>query len=165
MNLSIEDSIIENLNITNASITDKVSIKNCLINSVMGISSEKGIPTQFSGCDVEKFEAIGTMSRIKKAKLSNQQKIFVAIIKKIFFQPGRGRKEETLTRGFGDTESRRYAEKIINKLLSEKIIVRHKGDEGYVYKPVRDHSSRMDAILTQLTTSEDELWDYVSRLR
>lgn len=165
INLSIEDTIIENLDITNASITDKVSIKDCLINSVMGISSEKGIPTQFSGCQVEKFEAIGTMSRIKKAKLSNQQKIFVAIIKKIFFQPGRGRKEETLTRGFGDTESKRYAEKIINKLLSEKIIVRHKGDEGYVYKPVRDYSSRMDAILTQLTTSEDELWDYVSKLR
>ncbi len=59
----------------------------------------------------------------------------------------------------------KYAKKIINKMLGEKVIVRHKGDEGFVYKPVRDYSSRMDAIITQLTTSKDPLWEYVSNLK
>lgn len=163
-NLSVESTIIEYFDITNVSLKDNVVFKDCFIMNIMGISSEKGIPVQFQGCDVGKYEAIGTMSRIKKAKLSMPQKIFVAIIKKIFFQPGRGRKLETLLHGFGESTSKRYLEKILNKLLSEGIVVRHKGDEGYVYKPVRDYTARMDAILTQLTTSEDKLWEYVSKL-
>ena len=163
-NLTIESSSVENLDITNISLKENVRINDCIIGTVTGISSEKGIPAQFENCDVEKFEAISTMSRIKKAKLTTPQKILVAIIKKVFFQPGRGRKEETLLRGFGESANKRYADKIINKLLTEGILERIRGDEGYVYKPVRNQMPRMDAILTQLTMSEDEVWKYVSGL-
>lgn len=163
-NLFVESTIIENLDITNVSLKDNIEFKDCMIKTITGISSESGIPLQFHKCSVENFEAIATMSRIKKAKLSMPQKIFVAIIKKLFFQPGRGRKVETLLHGFGESTSKRYVDKILNKLLKEGIVERHKGDEGYVYKPVRDYTARMRTILTQLTMSEDKLWEYVSKL-
>jgi len=163
-NLYIASSFIDSLDITNASFSQNVTIKDCCIRKVTGISSDKGIPPQIQECDIENFEAIGTVSRIKKAKLSDPQKILVTIIKKEFFQPGRGRKEEALLRGLGTTTSKHYADKILNKLLDEGIITKHKGDEGYIYSPVRKYAQRMDAILTQLTTSQDDVWLYASSL-
>ena len=163
-NLYIEDSIIDYLDITNASFCDNSAIAECEIDKIVGISSEKGLPAQIRDCRIDNFESFSTVSRIKRAKLSAPQKILVTIIKKIFFQPGNGRKEEALLRGLGAINDKRYAEKILNKLLDENIIRKHKGDEGYIYSPQRKYAARMDGIITQLTMSEDEIWIYVSNL-
>ena len=162
--LYIEDSIIDYLDITNASFCDNSAIAECEIDKIVGISSEKGLPAQIRDCRIDNFESFSTVSRIKRAKLSAPQKILVTIIKKIFFQPGNGRKEEALLRGLGAINDKRYAEKILNKLLDENIIRKHKGDEGYIYSPQRKYAARMDGIITQLTMSEDEIWIYVSNL-
>lgn len=160
--LDIYDSIILRLDLTNSRLDDTVLIRDCIISSIFGIASHKSIPPQISDCEVETFETLATTTIIKKAKLTTSQKVFVAMIRKIFFQPGAGRKEEALLRGMGMLANKRCAEKILNKLLDEEIVTRHKGDEGYIYKPVRSETARIDKLLTDLTLSNDPLWAIIS---
>ena len=60
--------------------------------------------------------------------------------------------------------NRPLGEKILGALLDEKLITRHKGDEGYIYKPVRGEMGRIDKMLTDLTLSTDQLWIKISNM-
>lgn len=162
--LSISDSIIERFDLTNSRLSHDVKLDGCIISTVYGISSRKSIPAQITNYDIEHFEMLATTTLIKKARLSESQKLFVEILRKIFFQPGAGRKESALLRGMGTSANKPLGEKILGKLLDEKLITRFKGDEGYVYRPVRSETGRIDKILTDLTLSEDPLWKTISSL-
>lgn len=160
--LSISDSIIERLDLTNSKLGAEVSLNKCDIATVYGVASRKSIPEQIKECKVDQFEMLATTTLIKKACLSESQKLFVEILRKIFFQPGAGRKESALLRGMGVSANKQLGEKILNKLLDEKLITRIRGDEGFVYKPVRSKTGRIDKMLTDLTLSTDPLWEAVS---
>lgn len=162
--LSISDSIIERLDLTNSKLGTGVNLHKCDISTVHGIASRKSIPEQIRECTVEQFEMLATTTLIKKARLSEPQKLFVEILRKIFFQPGAGRKESALLRGMGVSANKQLGEKILNKLLDEKLIIRIRGDEGFVYKPVRSKTGRIDKMLTDLTLSTDPLWETISAL-
>lgn len=162
--LSISGSIIERLDLTNSKLGIGVKLEKCDIATVYGIASRKSIPEQLAECNVEQVEMLATTTPIKKARLSESQKLFVEMLRKIFFQPGAGRKESALLRGMGVSVNKQLGEKILNKLIEEKLITRIKGDEGPIYKPVRSKTSRVDKMLTDLTLSKDPLWEAVSLL-
>lgn len=162
--LTLCDSIIERFDLTNAKLKESVKISKCLIGTAYGIASHKSLSNNFFECEVVNFEALATTTLIKKARLTEPQKLFVQMLRKIFYQPGAGRKEGALLRGMGSSANKQLGEKILNTLLDEKLITRHKGDEGYVYKPVRGEMGRIDRILTDLTLSTDPLWDKVSKM-
>ena len=162
--LSISNSIIEKIDFTNCKLGDDVSIQKCDVTTAYGIASRKSIPQQFKDCEVQSFEMLATTALIKCARLSESQKIFVEMLRKIFFQPGAGRKEAALLRGMGSSANKQLSQKILNKLLDEKLIERFRGDEGYVYTPVRSQTGRVDKILTDLTLSKDPLWKKISSL-
>lgn len=86
------------------------------------------------------------------------------MIRKIFFQPGAGRKESALLRGMGMSVNKRLGEKILSKLQDEGLITQHKGDEGPIYKAVRKETGRINKMLTDLTLSKDPVWQYISNL-
>jgi hypothetical protein len=163
-NFKITNSSIYIIDITNAGFLPTTEITSCVITNIVGIPSERGLPTQIRNNGIENYQTISTTSRIKQAKLKPSQQIFVTIIKKIFFQPGSGRKEEALFRGLGEAADRKIAEKIINKLIDEDIIHKIRGNEGFVYTPVRGCTGRLDKILSQLTQCTDPLWEYVTAL-
>lgn len=162
--LSLRDTIIEHFDLTNAKIKENVTFTQCLIVTAYGIASHKSLPENFVECSVENFEALATTTLIKRAKLSEPQKLFVQMLRKIFHQPGAGRKESALLRGMGSSVNRPLGEKILGALLDEKLITRHKGDEGYIYKPVRGETGRIDKMLTDLTLSTDQLWIKISNM-
>lgn len=162
--LLITDSIIEKLDLTNTKLSSSVRIERCILSEVHGISSRKSIPEQIMECEVERFEMLATTTLIKRARLSESQKLYVEMIRKIFYQPGAGRKEAALLRGMGVSANKQMGEKILNKLLDEGLITRIKGDEGYVYKPVRNQTGRIDKMLTDLTLSKDPLWVKISEI-
>lgn len=162
--LSISESIIEKIDLTNSKLSDSVKFKECIISTVYGISSRKSIPEQIVNCEIDNFEMLATTTLIKRARLSESQKLFVEMLRKIFFQPGAGRKEAALLRGMGVSANKQLGEKILSKLLDEKLVTRIKGDEGYIYKPVRSKTGRIDKLLTDLTLSKDPLWQTISLL-
>lgn len=162
--LTITDSCIERIDLTNSKFLDQVQIKNCIISTVYGVSSSESLPEQIIACEIENYEALATTALIKRANLSVSQKLLVEMLRKIFFQPGAGRKEAALLRGMGVSPNKQLGEKILGKLLDEKIVTRHKGDEGYIYKPQRSQAGRIKKITTDLTLSKDPLWLSVSAL-
>ena len=155
--LKIRDSIIDEIDITECQAND-VEIKDCIIQKVDGVSAAKGLPKWMKDNDVSRYEAVDTVSRIKKAKLSKNHRIFITLAKKLFFQPGTGRKEEALLRGLGSTADSKIADRIIKLMMTQKIIDRFKGKEGWVYIPKRKHARRMSKIMTKLSLSDDPLW-------
>ena len=157
-------SYIEGINLTNSKFLDQVQIKSCLISTVYGVSSVKSIPNEFVDCSIESHETLATTTLIKRANLSISQKLLVEMLRKIFFQPGAGRKEAALLRGMGATANKHLSQKILSLLMDEGLVTRHKGDEGYIYKPVRNQTGRITQIITDLTLSKDRLWQNVTDL-
>ena len=86
------------------------------------------------------------------------------MLRKIFYQPSAGRKESALLRGMGIAVNKSLGEKILKALLDENLVTRHKGDEGFIYKPVRGEMGRIDKMLTDLTLSTDPLWVLISSM-
>ncbi|MBQ7329433.1 MAG: hypothetical protein IJX01_05960 [Oscillospiraceae bacterium] len=163
-NLTLRDTVIERLDLTNAKLDENVSLCKCLIGTAYGIASHKSLPDSFQDCTIDDFEALATTTLIKKARLSEPQKLFVQMLRKIFYQPGAGRKEAALLRGMGASANKQLGEQLLHYLLEEKLVTRHKGDEGFIYKPVRGEMGRIDKILTDLTLSSDPLWIKISAL-
>ena len=159
----ISDSIIEDLNIS-AFKPMNIVVSSCLIKTIHGISSIEGIPTWIEKPSIENYEVVTNVSRIKQADLTVQQKIFVTIIHKIFFQPGSGRKEAALLKGLGDAADKRIAKKIMSVLVDEGIVDTHPGYEGTIYVPIRRYTKRMRDIITQLKLSEDPVWKRLERI-
>lgn len=162
--LEIVDSIIEKVDLTNSKLDMSVKLKDCIISTVHGIASRSSIPSQLINCEVNQFERLATTTLIKKARLSESQKLFVEILRKIFLQPGAGRKESALLRGMGVSANKPLGEKILNRLKDEGLITKHKGNEGPIYRPVRKNTGRINKMLTDLTLSSDPLWQYISSL-
>lgn len=165
-NLHIIDTVIQDLDLTNCALAN-ASMKNCLIGKVKGISSKNSLPSEISDCEITAFEPISTVNRIKHANLSRSQIILVTIIKKIFstISKGNGRKEEALLRGLGEKGDSKTCDKIINKMLTEGIIVKHKGHEGWIYSPNLKMTSRMVSIISDLSNSKDDLWLFATILK
>lgn len=139
-----------------------VQIEKSLITKVAGASAEEGLPAWLSDNSIEENDSVRTMRRIRDAGLSPGQEVLVVMLKKIFFQPGTGRKEEALLRGFEAGKYNKVAKKVLGALLAEKAIGTFKGKEGTVYTPNRAMTSRLKAVLDELKSSQDPLWRAVS---
>ena len=156
-NLRIKNSIIERLVLPTSPPSNTI-LENCSAAVVAGAASKAGLPGWAKLDIVDEFDSVQTVARIKNAGLSINQEVFVAIIKKTFFQKGAGRKEEALIRGFGMGAAQGVAPKMLNLLLRENVLKKFKGDDGWVYTPNRAKAGRMNAILAELRSTNDELW-------
>lgn len=167
-NLIVRESEIGVLLLDGTPISDAdlVGFDECIITLVGGISDKAGLPTWIRNCDVITFDRVSNSSRIKESVLPSSQKLFLSIIHKIFFQHGAGREENSLLKGgYGQKFSPKLVDEIIKILLREGVINRRKGDDGWVYQPVRRYTDRMNKIRSELTLSEDVLWIEISALR
>ena len=108
--------------------------------------------------EIDRFDALANVARIREAGLSKEQEIFVTVVHKTFFQPGSGRKEEALLRGLGAAGDRKIARRVLGMLIDEGVLTSFPGQEGSVYTPVRKHTTRMGQIVEQLRYSSDPLW-------
>jgi len=161
--LSMESCVVKVLSVAGA-VTENVEVLNCEIGKLEGVAADRRIPGFLKSCEIGAIDALDTVARIKSAELTEPQRILITIIKKTFFQPGGGREEQALLRGFGRLASPKVPEKILNLLLREGVLTRFKGAEGWVYKPVRALTPRMHTMLASLTVSDDPIWKGMSDL-
>jgi hypothetical protein len=133
-------------------------LDNCIVERVVGVTSKDGFPSVFTNMDVIKYEEVITASRISELKLSDKQKTLLSILKKLFFQPGKGRKEDALLRGTERYWDCHAAEDVLRYMLKEKMVDRFKGQEGLVYFPNRSKTERVRRVMSKLNNSTDELW-------
>lgn len=169
--LSLSEKTIANLTMTNVffdnillddAVLENVWIDDCIIQRFDGPGSSGNMPAGFGPkCEIVEFRDTLTTSNISELNLTRGQKTLIVIIKKLFFQPGRGRQEEALLRGteaYWDISS---AESVLRYLEQEKIVVKFRGDTGQVYAPQRRHMKRMARIVEQQKNSTDPLWSMV----
>lgn len=167
-NLTIRGSEINLVILDNTPIKveDGLRVEDCILCLVGGVSTQMGLPTWIHNAEVIAFDRISNASRIKESVLNPPQKLFLSIVHKIFFQPGAGREESSLLKGgYGQKFSPKLADSIIKILLREGLIERMKGDDGWVYKPVRRFTDRLNKIRSELTLSDDPLWQEMTSMR
>lgn len=164
--LQIADSSIDILDLTNSKLEENAYLRGCVIGKACGIASGESLSSNesFPDCEVDEVDTLATAALIKKAPLSKVQKAFLQILKMIFLQPGKGRMESALMRGVGTQVDKTLCEHILRILIEEDLIFKHKGDEGYVYNPVRKYTSRVKKIMSDMTLSTDPLWERISKL-
>lgn len=159
-NLSIAHSEAKELILDNYQ-THNVSLESCIFEKVIGISSKDGFPRFISNCEAGEFEDVLTVARISDLNISDAHKTLLSIIKKLFFQPGKGRKEEALLRGTEKYWDEKIARKLLKLMMSEGLVDTFKGDDGLVYVPTRSKTVRARRIMSKLGNCGDTLWDQV----
>ncbi|WP_449044215.1 hypothetical protein [Paracoccus versutus] len=161
-NLTIASSDIRFLNLYNSDVSS-VSIVDCLIENLDGVSAD-GLPSWINKCSISNQTQLDTVARIKKSQLKPAEMILVNILRKVFFQPGNGRKEEALLRGLGQYGDAKMQGKVISILQSRSFISEFPGDSGKLYIPERSKMARAGRMISQLQQSTDEVWLEVSNI-
>jgi hypothetical protein len=162
-NLTIQQSTIEEV-VVPASPPKATALRNNLIGKIRGASSISGLGEWINDNEIEQFDSVSNTSRIRDAGLSPPHEILVTIIKKTFFQPGSGRKEEALLRGFAAGSFGKVAPKVLNILVGAGVLTFFRGEEGRVYAPNRSAAGRMKQMLDELRSSADPIWMDVGSL-
>lgn len=162
-NIAISEATIEHLILPNSPPIG-VRIEKTLVEKVSGAASFSGLPNWVKLDLVDQFDSVQTVAQIRKAGLSPAHEILVTILKKTFKQKGAGRKEEALLRGFGGGASKKIASGVLGLLLREGVLEKHKGDEGWIYGPIRSQTARISSLLDQLRSSTDLLWPAADEL-
>jgi len=161
--LNISGSVIEGVTLPTAP-PKRTLISDNLIGRVYGASSVDGLGNWIKSNEIDEFDSVTTVERIRNVGLSPAHEILVTIIRKTFFQPGSGRKEEALLRGFAAGTFNKLAPKVLNLLTTEGVLTHFRGEEGRVYAPNRAHAGRMKQMLAELRSSTDEIWAAAGRL-
>ena len=155
--LRIEDSFIDELAVEGGA-PQALALERCVIGVLLGFGNSEVLPDWMQEVAVERFDSISNVAKIREAKLTKTQEMFVTIVHKTFFQPGSGRMEKALLRGLGASADRKSARRIIGMLLEEGVLKQFPGKQGRVLVPVRRHARRMSRVMTQLRYSDDPLW-------
>lgn len=157
-NLVLNDVYIGKISLDNAKFTN-ISFTKCLIDLIEGVGSKAALPHAFDeSCHIEKFEPALTVARISEMQLSNAHKTLLALIKKLFFQPGAGRQEDALLRGAEAYWDSNAADDVLRFMISNKLVTKEKGSHGVLYVPQRRYTRRMGRIMDARAASQDELW-------
>lgn len=162
-NLTLKSCCINAVSLWKSQVSD-VILDDCIIMELFGISNTPSSIKWFRGCVVEKFYQLDTLNRIRKSNLSLPQQLLVSTLRKMFFQPGSGRKEESILKGFGQQADRKIAEKIIKLLVRKGLIDKTKGQEGNLYIPNREYTYRAKMIMDSLSLCDDEIWQEVTQM-
>ena len=162
-NLSLKDCIIDNLDIMDTA-AGKITISDSVILKISNVTSEASLPDWISGCAIESFQELNTLSNIKNAGLSLSQTFLLSSLRKLFLQPGGGRKESSMYKGYGDSTSKKVCERVISLLLKEGFCQQYRGSNGPIYVPNRSLTGRVHSIVGQATTSKDPLWIAATKL-
>jgi hypothetical protein len=162
-NLRVVDSYIGELALPVKSCKNVV-LEGCATPKVTGVASQTALPAWITKLEVEEFDSVASVSRIRKIGLKPAHEILTTIVRKTFFQKGAGRKEEALLRGLGTVSGKNYSSRILNIMIREGLLTSFKGNEGTVYSPVRSHTRRMQSLLDQLSACTDPLWLEVDAL-
>lgn len=162
-NLVFDDCLIESLDLTDAPSTGIV-IRNSQILHLAGVTSKEHLPPWIENCLFEDFQSTSTSAAIREAGLSTAQTFLLTSLRKLFLQPGAGRKESSMYKGYGDSNTKKTCEKVIALLVREKFCQKFKGATEALYVPNRSLTGRVKSIMSQMTQSKDELWAQVSRM-
>jgi len=138
----------------------------CYVAEVEGRISMADMPKGFfdEECSVESFmTAGGSTDALLNLDLPLGCRVTLTILKKVYLQKGRGRREGALSRGLGHQE-RRVVPDALRLLRSQGLIVDYRKGETTVWLPVRTQTARVKRLLAAPSGSNDPLLAHAERL-
>ncbi|MEZ5881691.1 MAG: hypothetical protein R3D35_13645 [Nitratireductor sp.] len=159
--LHISQCEIGLLNIFNSNFDDTL-IEDSIIEVLDGVSGDE-VPKWIKNCEIDTRSNLDTVARIRKTQLKPAEMILVTILRKTFFQPGSGRKEEALLRGLGEYGNAKLQDQVLGVLLSSGFLREAPGRSGKLFIPERAKTSRASRMMSQLQQSNDDVWVEVSQ--
>lgn len=157
LNLHVFSCSVLDINLSESKF-DSCTFKDMIGNRVLGVGSAARLPSCFEKCDFTTFDQADNSARISELPLTDAQKTLLSLIKKLFFQRGRGRKEEGLLRGAEDYWDKKTATSFLGYALKNGILIEARGDEGKLYVPQRRHMRRMANIMERMAGCGDVIW-------
>jgi uncharacterized protein YjbI with pentapeptide repeats/Cdc6-like AAA superfamily ATPase len=124
----------------------------------IGVGSSARLPECFNGCEFSTYDNVDNAARISELNLTDSQKTLLSTIKKLFFQPGRGRQEDALLRGTENYWDDRTAGTFLRYALRNRIVIEVQGNDGKIYVPQRRHTRRMANIMERMASCGDPIW-------
>jgi hypothetical protein len=115
-NLTFEDCEFDTVDLTDAD-PEGVVVNRSVIVRVAGITSPANAPSWVTDCLFETFQSTSTLAQIREAGLGVAPTFLLSSLRKLFLQPGSGRKHSSMYKGYGDSASKRICEKVIALLL------------------------------------------------
>ncbi|MFT4147059.1 MAG: hypothetical protein QM644_21685 [Mobilitalea sp.] len=163
ISLVIKDSYVNYVDLEDSELA-ACSFLSVSFERVSGVAARAALPDCFDKtCIAENFIDLENSSRISKLPLSDRHKTLLVIIQKLFFQRGRGRKEDALLRGSSSFWVKSAADEILQYMKKHGIVIEAPGRNGLLYVPQLSHRSRMKKIKEGMSTSQDELWKAMSK--
>ena len=163
INFELVDCYIGDLDVTDAAPTG-VKIVDSVIDRLDGVAALEHLPEWIVNPLVGQYQSINTLAAIRHAGLTVAQTFLLSSLRKLFLQPGAGRKESSMYKGYGDSSTKKICDKVINTLIQQKFCSRYKGTSDQLFLPNRSLTPRVRAIMNQMTQSKDDLWLAVSRI-
>jgi len=158
-NIYFSECIFDNINIDPSSpLGEKARLQGCLIRSISGVHSRGDVIEILNDdCMVDDFiDGVATNADILEAGFPLPVRVLLVILRKLFLQSGRARKENAFYRGL-DGNAQRYVGDILEILISEGLTSKDNNGGEPLYVKNRHESTRMNSILAAPETSNDPL--------
>jgi hypothetical protein len=135
-------------------IPSKLRIRGSIIVKVNGVANRQSLPKSLvtEDCEIRSYEEIATNSAVVRSDLPPGMKALLTVLRKLYLQPGAGRRLSALERGL-PSNVRERVPKVLEHLLRGGLV----SALGQVVHPVRRQSSRALAILSAPMVSEDSI--------
>lgn len=161
-NLNISDCFVDNVELEDSEFIG-CRFSQTDFRDVAGVASKDAMPACFENtCEYGKFSDLSASSRISSLPITDRHKTLLMIIQKLFFQRGRGRKEDALLRGSSPFWNEDAANIVLQYMKKNDIILEAPGRSGKLYIPKLSHKTRMRKLRDGMSTSGDELWNVVA---
>ncbi len=131
----------------------------CYVHIIEGRLSVRDLPEGiFDKCEITQFqESYSTNDSILNlTRLPVGLRVMLTILRKLYVQPGSGRKESALFRGL-DQHAKLLVPAALELLRREKLAIRSGAGFDIVWLPVRSDGVRVRRILSSPTTEKDPI--------
>jgi hypothetical protein len=152
-NISFRNCVIRELQLAEATEKRGVTFSSCLIGRVVGATNRDGIPSNLiaSDCEIEDFDNVSTNNAVLQLNMQPQLKALLTILKKLYKQPGAGRRISAFSRGITRAEVLRYIDPVLSTLQKHQFISVYNS----VVHPVRRQAGRVESILASPALTDD----------
>ncbi|WP_408952752.1 NACHT domain-containing protein [Lysobacter sp. Hz 25] len=160
--LKIKDSMIRQVNLGRSSGEVGISFYSCMIDRVVGVASEAGLPRNVisADCQITSYEQMSTSSAILQMSISPQMKALITVLRKIYKQAGSGRKIAALSRGITRPDVLKYIVPVTHILAQHNFVSIY----NHIVHPVRRQASRVERILAAPSVADDPVLKDVAEL-
>lgn len=154
VNLRLKSCFISELILPNEQ-TANLSLDNCLIEKVVGVSEQSSLPDWISEAEVYNFDEESTNAKImEERRLPVPVRVLLVILRKLYKQRGSGRRENALFRGL-DAAAQTYVEEVLQILVRDKLTFSVKRGSYNIWYSVSGKRRRVTDILNSAGQGTD----------